>query len=322
MAELFNPDTFLLNPNLDLIHRRFQAYLDRYFDRYGNRVIDYFEEVSCYNCGSLQTSSEFVIARFRHVRCAECGMVYVNPRLREDLGHDSYMEDHYTEYYRVKLMPALDYRSAVINPRKYSQLMHHISTPGSILDVGCGLGDFLHECQKHGWTCQGVEINAFAADYGRRVYGLDIVSQSIFDFSADEAVYDCITLWGVLEHFTRPMAVLEKLLRLLRPSGLLLVEVPNGDSFLVRYFERYGGHIDRIIEGDRHLMLFSVVALRELMKKVGFHELHLQSNGLDFDTLNRLHSLGLDSAVIAKWQSILDETLGGDLLRGFFSPIP
>lgn len=319
MAELFVPDTSRLNPNLDVIQRHFEAQLSTYFDAEGGPIPAYFEEVCCYNCGSRGASSEFVVARFRHVRCERCGLIYVNPRLRADLGHDSYAQDYYTETYRLKLIPALPYRTTVINPRKYVQLMEYFSAPGSILDVGCGLGDFLHECQKHGWRAFGIELNPFAADYARREFDLDVVETSVFAFDQAVGPFDCVTLWGVLEHVGEPLVLLEKVRTLLRPGGVLVVEAPSADSFLVRYCERYGGRVDRIIEGDRHIMLFSVRAFREMTAKAGFQEVRLQSNGLDFDTLNRLHYLGLPPEVVARWQNVLDLTLGGDLLRGFFA---
>jgi SAM-dependent methyltransferase len=322
MTDLFVPDTSRLNPNLDAVHRQFAAHLRKYFDAQDRPIPEHFEDVVCYNCGSARISSEFEVAGFRHVRCSGCGLVYVCPRLRESVGQDAYGAAHYTEHYRLKLIPAIPYRTGTINPRKYAQIMEYFQAPGSILDVGCGLGDFLHQFLKHGWRCRGIEFNTFAADYARREFGVEVIGKSIFDFQPDDERYDCITLWGVLEHFTRPLDVLQKLNGLLKPGGLLLLEVPSGDSFLVRYHERYGGYIDRIIEGDRHLMLFSVKAIREMTAKTGFREVRLQSNGLDFDTLNRLHSLGLDAEIIAKWQSILDETLGGDLLRGFFTSSP
>jgi 2-polyprenyl-3-methyl-5-hydroxy-6-metoxy-1,4-benzoquinol methylase len=321
MTDLFIPDTSRLNPNLDAIHRRFEESLNRYFDARGCPTPEYFEEVACYNCGSRAVGREFVIARFRHVRCDACGMVYVSPRLREALGHDSYTEDYYTETYRLKLIPALPYRTTVINPRKYAQLMEYFFAPGSILDVGCGLGDFLHECKSRGWKTLGIELNPFAADYARREFGLDVAATSVSAFDEKVERFDCVTLWGVLEHVVRPVALLEKARDLLRPGGLLVLEVPSGDSFLVRYYERYGGHVDRIIEGDRHIMLFSVQALREMTARAGFREIRLQSNGLDFDTLNRLESLGLAPELTARWQGVLDNALSGDLLRGFFTPM-
>jgi hypothetical protein len=96
--------------------------------------------------------------------------------------------------------------------------------------------------------------------------------------------------------------------------------VPSGDSFLVRYFERYGGYVDRIIEGDRHNMLFSVQALREMTARAGFRAARLQSNGLDIDTLARLNGAQISKDETARWQAVLDDALQGDLLRGFFRP--
>lgn len=79
----------------------------------------FFENVSCYNCGSTEYVSEFTINWFRHVRCACCGMVYVTPRLKEKILHGSYNEDDYNASYKFKLMPALNYRHEVIGKRKY-----------------------------------------------------------------------------------------------------------------------------------------------------------------------------------------------------------
>ena len=69
--------------------------------------------------------------------------------------------------------------------------------------------------------------------------------------------------------------MLDKVHQILKPGGLLVLEVPSSDSVLVRYYETYGGYIDRIIEGDRHIMLFSVRALKEMTQRAGFDLVHL-----------------------------------------------
>ena len=149
-------------------------------------------------------------------------------------------------------------------------------------------------------------------------FGLNIGRESIFDFQPDKQKFDCIMLWGVLEHFTRPVSVLEKVYELLRRGGLLVLEVPSGDSLLVGYYEKYGGYIDRIIEGDRHIMLFSVEALRQMTERCGFKPVRLQSNGLDIDTLLRLNNQPRDPQLVSQMQAVIDNMLRGDLLRGFW----
>src|SRR3990172_9417120 len=136
-------DTKLTNPNLDRIHELFYKRLSKLFDANGSPKLNMFEDVACYNCGANSIHSEFVISRFRHVRCAQCGMVYVSPRIKESILHDSYNEDDSTEHYRLKLIPSIEYRREVLDIRKYNQIAPFFNKPGTILDIGCGLGDLL-----------------------------------------------------------------------------------------------------------------------------------------------------------------------------------
>jgi 2-polyprenyl-3-methyl-5-hydroxy-6-metoxy-1,4-benzoquinol methylase len=306
------------NPNLDRIHELFYERLSRYFDGDDLPRSEFFEDVGCYNCDSHKIISKFTIARFRHVRCADCGLVYVSPRIKEDILHDSYEEDIYSEHYKLKLIPSMGYRREVLDKRKYDQISAYFQQPGSILDIGCGLGDLLSVFKDHGWSCLGVEFNKFAAGYARETFGLKIIDKSIFNFSPADEQFDCIMLWGVLEHFTRPKDVLNKVHQLLRPNGLLVLEVPSGDSLLVRYFEFFGGYVDRIIEGDRHIMLFSVQSFKDIAAKSGFSLVHLQSNGLDIDTLMRLNHEKCSPEFLTRLQYVVDQSLCGDLLRGFW----
>lgn len=313
-------DEGYLNVNIDKLHHYFQEILAKYFD--GNTPkSDYFEPVAaCYNCGSNRYSSEFVINRFRHVRCAGCGMVYVTPRFKEAIAHDLYSEADYSEFYKIKLIPSIEYRRSILAANKYRQIAKLVPGPGRVLDIGSGLGEVLSVFKENGWDCLGVEFNEFAADFARDRFGLNIVNTSIYDFNGSEK-FNVVMLWGVLEHFFDPLKVLKKARQLLNNDGLLLVEVPSADSLLVRYAEGAPFGVDRIIEGDRHIMLFSTRSLLEMTAKAGFTKEELYSNGLDISTLNRLKLSGtLSKQQVNDIQSLLDESLQGDLLRGFFRP--
>ena len=312
-------DESRLNVNIDKLHRYFQDILAKYFDGETPKS-GFFDSVACYNCGRDDFSSEFVINRFRHVRCSGCGMVYVTPRLKETIAHDLYSEADYTEFYKIKLIPSIDYRRDILAVNKYRQIAKLMPHRGRVLDIGSGLGEVLSVFKENGWDCLGVEFNEFAAGFARERFGLNIINTSIYDFSGDEK-FDVIMLWGVLEHFFSPLDVLKKARQLLNDDGLLLLEVPSADSFLVRYAQQAPFEVDRILEGDRHIMLFSIRALMELTAKAGFAKQELFSNGLDISTLNRLKLNGtLSNEQVSDLQSLLDESLQGDLLRGFFRP--
>ena len=311
-------DVKATNPNLETLYQHFHRRLSPFFDDADNPKPEFFESIACYHCSGVDIRSEFVAARFRHVRCANCGMVYVSPRLKESVLHDSYDDEGYADFYKLKIIPSIQYRREVLDRRKYDQIMEHLSGRGTVLDIGCGVGDLLSIFQDHGWNCRGIEFNRFAAGFAQKTFGLDVRAESIMDLDPTKEQYDCIMLWGVLEHFTQPHEVLRKVHHMLKPGGLLVLEVPSGDSLLVRYVEKFGGPVHRIIEGDRHNMLFSARALCEMTEQAGFKLVHLQANGLDLDTLFNMNSVQLKPEIVARIQATIDACLCGDLLRGFW----
>ncbi|MHB8104015.1 MAG: methyltransferase domain-containing protein [Dehalococcoidales bacterium] len=310
-------DESLINPNLDKLYQHFNSVLAKYF-KDDKPIPQYFEEVKCYNCGQKEISSAFVVNRFRHVRCKNCGMVYVSPRLKTSIINVLYNEAPYTDFYKIKLIPSIDYRRNVLAVNKYNQINRYAGKPGKVLDIGSGVGEVLSVFKEKGWDCTGIEFNEFAADYSRTTFGLNILNKSIYDIELSEE-FDVIMLWGVLEHLFEPLNILKKAHRLLKKDGLLLLEVPSADSVLVRYYERTQKRVDRIIEGDRHIMLFSWQSFTEMTKRAGFSPIEIISNGLDISTLNRLelrNKLSLDQ--VNELQGLLDASMQGDLLRGFF----
>ncbi len=310
-------DESKINPNLDKLHQHFDSVLEKYFE--GTKPIPkYFEDVNCYNCGSTEIITSFVVNRFRHVRCKNCNMVYVSPRLKSSIVDTLYNEQYYTEFYKIKLIPSIDYRRNVLAVNKFHQIARYFSQPGRVLDIGSGVGEVLSVFQENNWNSTGIEFNEFAADYSRKEFGLSIMNRNIYDFDSSEK-YDVIMLWGVLEHLSEPLKILKKVRELIMDTGILLLEVPSADSILVRYYERTQKPVNRIIEGDRHIMLFSVQGFMEMTEKAGFFPVEVLSNGLDVSTLNRLElNNKLDLTQVNELQGLLDSSFQGDLLRGFF----
>ena len=310
-------DESRINPNLDKLYQHFDNVIARYF-KDNNPIPKYFEEASCYNCDATEIIGSFIVNRFRHVRCKNCGMVYVSPRIKNSIYNLLYNEAPYTDFYKIKLIPSIDYRRNVLAVNKYNQITRYFKKTGKVLDIGSGVGEVLSIFQEKGWDCTGIEFNEFAADYSRKTFKLNIINTNIYEIKLSEE-YDVIMLWGVLEHLFEPLNILKKVHKLLKKDGLLLLEVPSADSVLVRYYERTQKHVDRIIEGDRHIMLFSLRGFMEMTQKAGFSPVEILSNGLDISTLNRLelrNKLSLDQ--VNELQGLLDSSMQGDLLRGFF----
>jgi SAM-dependent methyltransferase len=115
---------------------------------------------------------------------------------------------------------------------------------GRVLDIGCGRGHILHNLRQRGWTVQGVELNADAATHARDVLGLDVAVESFNPERFADGSFDVIIMWHVLEHLPDVGSVLAACRRMLRPGGLLVVSVPNLESWQARLTRHHWFHLD------------------------------------------------------------------------------
>ena len=135
---------------------------------------------------------------------------------------------------------------------------------GSLLDIGCGTGDFLQKMKSTGWKVTGVEINATA-----RKIAEDKISESVFtplEFVNSDFKYDVITMWHSLEHLHDLKDYVQKIVNTLNKDGLLFIAVPNYQSFDAEYYKENWAAYDV----PRHLYHFSFRSAEELFNEFGF----------------------------------------------------
>src|SRR5690606_25588544 len=107
------------------------------------------------------------------------------------------------------------------------KLINRLNKKGMLLDVGAGTGDFLLKASQDGWQATGIE----PSNKARRIAeekGCRFVESSAM---LPGASFDVITMWHVLEHVPDPVAQLQELSRLLKPTGTIIIAVPNFRSF-------------------------------------------------------------------------------------------
>jgi len=105
---------------------------------------------------------------------------------------------------------------------------------GALLEIGCNAGYALKAFQGIGWEVAGVEVNA-----ATRGLAQEKVSSAIYedlDEVPEHQAFNVILLSHLLEHITEPVGLLKKIVRRLKPGGLVYVKVPNYGSYSVRYF--------------------------------------------------------------------------------------
>ncbi len=147
-----------------------------------------------------------------------------------------------------------------ISLQRKLKLINAVSSESkSLLDIGCGTGDFLKVAQDANWNVFGIEPNEEARSIANKKTKNNVFDVSKFPTLKDQS-FDVITLWHVLEHLPDLKKEIEQLKRLLRPNGTLIIAVPNFKSYDANYYKSYWAAFDV----PRHLWHFSKTAISEL----------------------------------------------------------
>ncbi len=164
------------------------------------------------------------------------------------------------------------------------------SGPLSVLDFGCGKGQFLLEATRQGWKALGVETASERARFAREHYQVEVHQEHYEGGSLGADDFDLITLNHVLEHLPEPLEILEKLVSdNLRKNGLLMVEVPRLDSWQSRIAGLSWMHLDI----PKHLTHWTEDGLVREMGKMGFHPVGRRSFSVHLGVLGMLQALAV-----------------------------
>ncbi|WP_243473410.1 class I SAM-dependent methyltransferase [Winogradskyella sp. MH6] len=150
--------------------------------------------------------------------------------------------------------------------RKLKLINSFQSEEKTLLDIGCGTGDFLETAKKNKWNVVGVE-----PDEKARKIANSKTNDSVFDIqhleTLQENSFDVITLWHVLEHLPNLEMHIKLFKHLLKPNGTLVIAVPNFKSYDAQHYKNFWAAFDV----PRHLWHFSKTAIEKL-----FHEEQLK----------------------------------------------
>ncbi len=267
------------------------------------------ETIPCPSCfrtdfEAVLSSSDFLTqfkGEFALARCTSCNLVITNPRPTMDsIGYfypDEYSpydanELHKTNWWKDLLERAalrcyhgypgqpVDLTTrllALLALRRFaSRKKRHDWIPfregGKLLDVGCGGGVFLERMRKFGWDVCGLEM---AEDVARRVErrtGIKVHVGTLPYAGFQPQSFDAVTFWHVMEHVPNPREVLESAAKLLRPKGLLVIEVPNIESWSFAEFGPYWYGL----ELPRHFQHFSPTTLTAMLPEGAFRNVEIQ----------------------------------------------
>ncbi len=137
----------------------------------------------------------------------------------------------------------------------------------TILDIGCGTGDFLVACKNAGWTVSGIEPNKKARNFtSSKLTDLNVNIFKNIDALISQnnnKKFDIISLWHVLEHVPNLDEYISILKKLIKPNGTIIIAVPNYKSFDAKYYGKFWAAFDV----PRHLWHFSKKSIQLLFAK-------------------------------------------------------
>lgn len=135
---------------------------------------------------------------------------------------------------------------------------------GTVLDIGAGIGAFLHTMQQRSWRVVGVEPDAGARLKAQELFSLPLQTPDALS-TLPGGTFDAITLWHVLEHVHALHEYVETLRQLLTPAGKIFIAVPNYQSADADAYKSYWAAYDV----PRHLYHFSPQSINTLVTQHG-----------------------------------------------------
>jgi SAM-dependent methyltransferase len=208
--------------------------------------------------------------KFNLVQCRNCGLAYLNPRPSgESIGYyyPDYQEGRTFDMMK-KLRGCEGVGKLIVKDRlKFLEKKFNLNSSIKVLDVGCGLGSFLALLrEKKGCQIYGVDFDQMACQYLEGIEGLHVKCGELVDVHYEDNFFDVITLFAYLEHSFDPIKDLKEVYRILKPDGIISINVPNFDNLMKKFFKE----IWFIHGAPQHLYHFNASSLQMVLDRAGF----------------------------------------------------
>jgi len=255
------------------------------------------EFVRCNLCGADDAAPLF---RPKHacgpvVQCKRCGLVYVNPRenAHHMLAHDSSrVKETWESDWFIRYLEESEWKKH--NFSRTLAVIQRLRSDGErslkLLDFGCSIGLFLSLVEDLGWQAYGIEPDAALALFAVEKFGLHVFNGTLKQAAFPDAFFDIVTSFQVFEHLSDPATELAEITRVLKPGGLLVIDVPSIDNIWYRILR--GRH--RHFSTPQHLYFFTPRTMTELLNQAGYRivEIRFPTRSLSVEHVIEHHIAG------------------------------
>ena len=149
-------------------------------------------------------------------------------------------------------------------------LINGLVKNGSLLDYGCGTGEFLQEAKRQQWTVRGIEPSEKARTQAIGKLPIEVL-ETLAEVPELEA-YDVVTLFHVLEHIHSLRKTVKKITSHLKSDGYLVIAVPNPESPDAKHYGKdWAGY-----DVPRHLYHFSEKSMATFQSEFGMELVRIE----------------------------------------------
>lgn len=252
---------------------------------------------TCNLCGeTFDASAARLFVKDGHpiVRCPSCGLVFRSTLPTRAELDEIYGAGYFGADVRRSASPEgyLDYVADAeihrVNARRRLKRLAALTTPGTLLDVGCAAGFFVDEAARRGWQAHGIDVSETMVDWGRRALAVDIRLGTLED-APFVRIESCITMWDYIEHALDPRRDLELAFSRLRSGGVLALSTGDAGSVLARLsLERW-----HLMTPRHHNYFFAEDTITRLLESVGFELVELRHAAAVYPVRYLAHKAGL-----------------------------
>ncbi|MDA2935713.1 class I SAM-dependent methyltransferase [Patescibacteria group bacterium AH-259-L05] len=188
-------------------------------------------------------------------QCLICSFVSTDPVPNQEQLNKYYNEEYWQKPGCLSQgLLGLFYKIRVYNIIKY--LKKNASESDQILDWGAGDGSFVNLLNKTNFNCLGIDL------YNKSYQNKNLINTTIENSNFNHEQFKAIVCLHVLEHLYNPKKSLEKAVELLKPEGILIIELPNINSLGYKLFKKKWQPLQIPI----HLNHFNLKSLKYLIK--------------------------------------------------------
>lgn len=234
---------------------------------------------NCIICGDKFAGKVFIKTdELSFLKCPECSLIWrIHPK--EDLTeYDD--KEYFSRFYEDKR------KRRVQKSKQQIKLIEKFKpAKGTLLEIGCSMGYFLQAAKEEGWQATGIDIGSYAIDHCKNL-GLEAYHMSASELEKLGKTYDVIVMRHVFEHLPNPVEQLQLFLKLLKPEGLLMINLPNGRYIKGRIFkEKYKFYSPKSV-GLQHYFYYSPFNLKVLLEQNNYKV--LMENDLIHSALDKV----------------------------------